>query len=79
MMTPEVLETANEQKCSFFFPIPVSLHKCVHVYIYVHECVNTWRPRVNVKYLSQSFPTLLFEIDLSLNLEVTYSAMLGGH
>lgn len=36
--TPEVLETANEQKCSFVFPIPVSLHKCIHVYTYAHEC-----------------------------------------
>lgn len=42
--------------------ITMHMNAYVRTRIPAHMCVHTWRPKVNVRYLSQSLPTLLFEI-----------------
>lgn len=50
----------------------------VCVYMFMCVCVSIWRPEVNVRRLSPSLLTLLFETGLLLNLEFTNSATLAG-
>lgn len=53
---------------------------CVHLFVCICSCVcvSIWRPEVNVRRLSPSLLTLLFEAGLLLNLEFTNSATLAG-